>query len=110
MASPYSTPPRLSLTPEKYSDRFTPIRESANWEVKFNQIESNAIDTASSSKCTPNKKGKESNDNGRDGVAYECLLKNELLGAGIEDVKEQERKPFTPLDTQNLFTVSNLKL
>lgn len=27
------------------------------------------------------------NDQGKDGLAYNCLLKNELLSAGIEDLK-----------------------
>lgn len=38
-------------------------------------------------------------------MAYQCLLKNELLGAGIEDVKEQteERKVCAPLVSRNLF-------
>lgn len=41
---------------------------------------------------TPAKKTREintdgSNSNGKDGLAYACLLKNELLGAGIEDMK-----------------------
>ena len=33
-------------------------------------------------------------ENTKDGIAYQCLPKNELLNAGIEDVKEQseERK------------------
>lgn len=38
-----------------------------------------------------NKKNKETNNdnNNKDGLAYQCLLKNELLNAGIEDMKEQ---------------------
>lgn len=55
------------------------------------------------------KKTKESiSDNNKDGIAYQCLLKNELLGAGIEDMKEhtEERKIFLPLESKNLFRVS----
>lgn len=55
------------------------------------------------------KKSKEpTSDNSKDAIAYQCLLKNELLGAGIEDVKEQaeERKIFAPLASRNLFSVS----
>jgi cell division cycle 20-like protein 1 (cofactor of APC complex) len=29
-------------------------------------------------------------DNTKDGLAYNCLLKNELLGAGIEDIKVRQ--------------------
>lgn len=34
------------------------------------------------------RKAKEANtDSGKDGLAYNCLLKNELLSAGIDDLK-----------------------
>lgn len=39
-------------------------------------------------KSSLTKKTKEVNENNKDGIAYQCLLKNELLNAGIEDVKE----------------------
>jgi len=53
---------------------------------------------------------KSNTDSGtKDGVAYACLLKNELLGAGIEDVKEQQtdgqRAVLMPKETRNLFQV-----
>ena len=40
-------------------------------------------------------------------MAYSCLLKNELLGASIEDVKGQcdERRALLPLEGMNLFQV-----
>lgn len=40
-------------------------------------------------------------------MAYSCLLKNELLGASIEDVKGQcdERRALVPLEGMNLFQV-----
>jgi cell division cycle 20-like protein 1 (cofactor of APC complex) len=60
-------------------------------------------------KSVPTKKTKESiNEGNKDGIAYQCLLKNELLGAGIEDMKEhtEERKIFLPLESKNLFRVS----
>ncbi|CAG2123598.1 unnamed protein product, partial [Medioppia subpectinata] len=52
------------------------------------------------------KTAKESiSESNKDGIAYQCLLKNELLGAGIEDMKEhtEERKIFLPLESKNLF-------
>lgn len=67
------------------------------------------IEQHDGSKVTPIKKPKETtSDNSKDTIAYQCLLKNELLGAGIEDVKEQveERKIFAPLVSRNLFSVS----
>jgi len=43
-------------------------------------------------------------------LAYSCLLKNELLGANIEDVKGQcdERRALVPLEGMNLFQVQQL--
>ena len=53
------------------------------------------------------------NDSNKDGAAYACLLKNELLGAGIEDMKEQrndaatpQRSALLPKETKNLFQVT----
>lgn len=47
----------------------------------------------------------------KNGLAYQCLLKNELLGAEIEDINEyrqsDERKAFTPLVNRNVFRVSS---
>lgn len=44
-------------------------------------------------------------------MAYSCLLKNELLGASIEDVKGQcdERRALLPLEGMNLFQVQKKK-
>ena len=52
------------------------------------------------------KKSREA-DGSRDGVAYSCLLKNELLGTEIDDVKTQsdERKAMSPVESNNLFKV-----
>jgi cell division cycle 20-like protein 1 (cofactor of APC complex) len=45
-----------------------------------------------------------------DGSIYSCLLKNELLDAGLEDVKDQydERGVLFPLNGRNLFQVWQL--
>jgi hypothetical protein len=53
------------------------------------------------------------NDSTKDGVAYACLLKNELLGAGIEDVKNQQadigvsgqRMALVQKESKNVFQV-----
>lgn len=49
-------------------------------------------------------------DNGKDGLAYSALLKNELLGAGIEKVQDPQTEdrrlqPSTP-ERKGLFTYS----
>ena len=60
------------------------------------------------------KKTKEANtDVYKNGLAYQCLLKNELLGAEIEDINEyrqsDERKAFTPLVNRNVFRVGAIE-
>lgn len=57
---------------------------------------------------TPTSKTKDltATDATKDGLAYSCLLKNELLSAGIEDLKDQqtdERRILVPKESKNLF-------
>lgn len=86
---------------ERYGDRFIPSRAGANWQINFGMIQDN--DKA----LTPLKKAKEANSEGtgKDGLAYTCLLKNELLGTNIEDLKEQtdDRRILSPVEGKNLF-------
>ena len=67
-------------------------------------------------KCqSPNqtRKAREANtDNNKDGVAYNCLLKNELLGAGIEDLKDHQsddRRVLTTKEAKNMYQVGGFK-
>lgn len=59
----------------------------------------------------PSANQKSNVDSCKDRVAYSCLLKNELLGAGIEDVKDQQvdgqRAALVPKETKNFFQVRN---
>lgn len=53
-----------------------------------------------------NKKQKECGESVRDSVAYVCLLKNELLGANIEDIKtvsEDKTGPVSANGNRGLF-------
>lgn len=51
-------------------------------------IENLILQGSPTSSPTPSSKSKDStNDSAKDGLAYSCLLKNELLSAGIEDLK-----------------------
>lgn len=80
-------------------DRFIPYRANNNWETSFATI-------PDPNKGTPTgKKTRESGENARDSSVYNILLRNELLGDNIEDVKSQcdERQALTPLKSQNLF-------
>lgn len=102
IVSPYISPIKSSpYRRTEYSDRFIPIRESDNWDVRYNMIKDET-------KTTPVKKQKEATtDVHKNGLAYQCLLKNELLGAEIEDINEyrnlEERRAFTPLINRNVF-------
>ncbi|XP_013781669.1 fizzy-related protein homolog [Limulus polyphemus] len=90
----------ISPSKDSYGDRFIPSRAGANWNTSFSVIQD------SSKSPGQTKKAKDATaESNKDGIAYNCLLKNELLGAAIEDIKEQteERKAFSPVDRKNLF-------
>ncbi|PSN47858.1 Fizzy-related protein [Blattella germanica] len=97
-------PARLNSGRVNNSDRFIPSRAGNNWQTKFAMI------TESGRNGLTTKKARENGEGGRDGLAYSCLLKNELLGANIEDVKGQcdERRALLPLEGMNLFQYTPL--
>lgn len=92
-------------SPSKHGDRFIPSRAGANWSVNFHRINENEKSPSQ------NRKAKDAtSDNGKDGLAYSALLKNELLGAGIEKVQDPQTEdrrlqPSTP-EHKGLFTYS----
>ena len=47
---------------------------------------------------------------GKDGLAYSALLKNELLGASIEDLRDSpdDRRALSPVQSPNLYKVNKL--
>ena len=53
------------------------------------------------------RKGREGGE-GKDGVAYTTLLRNELLGTNIEDLRDapDERRALSPEQNSNLYHVS----
>lgn len=55
------------------------------------------------------RKGREGGE-GKDGVAYTTLLRNELLGTNIEDLRDtpDERRPLSPVQSPNLYHVSHM--
>uniref|UniRef100_A0A673BCU0 Fizzy-related protein homolog n=1 Tax=Sphaeramia orbicularis TaxID=375764 RepID=A0A673BCU0_9TELE len=91
----------------KMGDRFIPTRAGANWNINFHRINEN--------KKSPNQNRKTkdaTSDNGKDGLAYSALLKNELLGAGIEKIldpqtEDRRLQPSTP-EKESLFSVTRL--
>lgn len=54
-----------------------------NWHTTFPSLSSKSNENSPQSA----KKQRDCGENGRDSLAYSCLLKNELLGTGIDDVK-----------------------
>uniref|UniRef100_A0AAQ6APM3 Fizzy-related protein homolog n=1 Tax=Amphiprion ocellaris TaxID=80972 RepID=A0AAQ6APM3_AMPOC len=95
-------------SPSKHGDRFIPSRAGANWSVNFHRI--NEIEKSHNQ----NRKTKDgtTDSNKADGLAYSALLKNELLGAGIEKVQDPQSEdrrlqPSTPAK-RSLFSVTRL--
>uniref|UniRef100_A0A3B5KLY2 Fizzy-related protein homolog n=1 Tax=Takifugu rubripes TaxID=31033 RepID=A0A3B5KLY2_TAKRU len=95
-------------SPSKHGDRFIPSRAGANWSVNFHRI--NEIEKSHNQ----NRKTKDgtADNNKADGLAYSALLKNELLGAGIEKVQDPQSEdrrlqPSTPAK-RSLFSVTRL--
>ncbi|GCB77185.1 hypothetical protein scyTo_0015624 [Scyliorhinus torazame] len=92
-------------SPSKSGDRFIPSRAAANWSINFHRINENEKSPSQ------NRKAKDAtSDNGKDGLAYSALLKNELLGAGIEKVQDPQTEdrrlqPSTP-EKKSLFKYS----
>uniref|UniRef100_A0A5F9C5H0 Fizzy and cell division cycle 20 related 1 n=1 Tax=Oryctolagus cuniculus TaxID=9986 RepID=A0A5F9C5H0_RABIT len=85
-------------SPSKHGDRFIPSRAGANGSVNFHRINENEKSPSQ------NRKAKDA----KDGLAYSALLKNELLGAGIEKVQDPQTEdrrlqPSTP-EKKGLFT------
>lgn len=63
-------------------DRFIPCRANNNWEINYASIAKSNENSAQT-----NKKMRDAGESARDSLAYSCLLKNELLGTAIDDVK-----------------------
>lgn len=57
-------------------------RANNNWQINYASITKTNENSSQTSK-----KQRDTGDTARDGLAYSCLLKNELLGTGIDDVK-----------------------
>ncbi|KAI2668050.1 hypothetical protein H4Q32_004687 [Labeo rohita] len=127
------TPTNSPLSsPSKHGDRFIPSRAGANWSVNFHRINENE---KSQNQNRKTKDGTSDNSKGdvgprvsdrsdgvltpassrlslcaADGLAYSALLKNELLGAGIEKVQDPQTEdrrlqPSTP-EKRRLFSYS----
>ncbi|XP_065156753.1 fizzy-related protein homolog [Atheta coriaria] len=87
-------------------DRHIPRRVHNNWGIEFATIPDSARTSPAG------KKARETTESPRDTSAYNCLLRNELLGENIEDIKTQcdERQACTPLKSKNLFKYSSPRM
>ncbi|XP_077390880.1 fizzy-related protein homolog isoform X1 [Festucalex cinctus] len=101
-----TTPPTASpvMSPNKLGDRFIPTRAGANWDINFHRLSENE------KSANQNRKTKEPSSDivKADGLTYTALLKNELLGAGIERIQDPQTEDshlqlLTP-EKQRLFT------
>lgn len=98
---PLQTTPHKSPLKESYGDRFIPVRSRAVWRINFDEEKPNDAGASSStpgpsqtnnprtSQQGNNKSGSESSSI-RSNATYSCLLKNELLGTDIDDVRYAE--------------------
>ncbi|XP_028986914.1 fizzy-related protein homolog [Betta splendens] len=87
----------------KSGDRFIPTRAGSNWSINFHYANENAL-----SSPNQNHKSKDaSSDSSKDAVAYAALLRNELLGAGVEAAPDphtdDRRHAVRSQDSHSLF-------
>uniref|UniRef100_A0A1B0AST9 Uncharacterized protein n=1 Tax=Glossina palpalis gambiensis TaxID=67801 RepID=A0A1B0AST9_9MUSC len=78
------------------------IGANNNWQTNFASINKSNENSPQTSK-----KQRDCGETARDSLAYSCLLKNELLGTAIEDVKavsdERNENTYTPTTKRSLF-------
>ncbi|CAG9766702.1 unnamed protein product [Ceutorhynchus assimilis] len=81
-------------------DRFIPCRTNNNWETSFA-----TMPDPNKTPLSGKKNNRDSGENARDSSVYNILLRNEILGEKIEDVKSQcdDRQALTPIKSRNLF-------
>ncbi|XP_040571050.1 fizzy-related protein homolog [Lepeophtheirus salmonis] len=96
--------PITSPSKERYGDRFIPSRKGNSWDTSFNLMQDKG---GNGCKKTTREAGECSKDYSL--LVYSSLLKNEVLGASIEDFKEsssEDRRVFSPSsnDAKNLFS------
>lgn len=77
-------------------------RANNNWQTNFASINKSNDNSPQTSK-----KQRDCGETARDSLAYSCLLKNELLGSAIDDVKtageERNENTYTPAAKRSLF-------
>uniref|UniRef100_A0A8C6L1C5 Fizzy/cell division cycle 20 related 1b n=1 Tax=Nothobranchius furzeri TaxID=105023 RepID=A0A8C6L1C5_NOTFU len=91
----------------KSGDRYIPTRAGSNWSINFHYANENCRSPAQTHKAKD-----ASSDSSKDAVAYAALLRNELLGAGMETVADphadDRRHAVLAQDSHSLFRVTRL--
>uniref|UniRef100_A0A8C6L0I7 Fizzy/cell division cycle 20 related 1b n=1 Tax=Nothobranchius furzeri TaxID=105023 RepID=A0A8C6L0I7_NOTFU len=86
----------------KSGDRYIPTRAGSNWSINFHYANENCRSPAQTHKAKD-----ASSDSSKDAVAYAALLRNELLGAGMETVADphadDRRHAVLAQDSHSLF-------
>ncbi|XP_054266543.1 fizzy-related protein homolog [Macrosteles quadrilineatus] len=110
LRTPVIVPPPLFKMSNKNSvnvsaDRYIPARSPHNWHTRFSMIPDGRSMNCSSKKSRDTTAG----EGGRDSLAYNCLLRNELLGANIGAVKGpcDERRAVSSPERNNFFHYSS---
>ncbi|XP_041973757.1 fizzy-related protein homolog [Aricia agestis] len=83
--SPLSKKQSVLVRPEPM-DRFIPCRLENNWQTSFQAIRRGS-ENQPAKKARNDGGGNDGSGGGRDHLAYGCLLRNELLGAEIEELR-----------------------
>uniref|UniRef100_A0A671LR61 Fizzy-related protein homolog n=1 Tax=Sinocyclocheilus anshuiensis TaxID=1608454 RepID=A0A671LR61_9TELE len=102
-----NVPEACSPVTVKSGDRFIPTRAGSNWSINFHYANENCWSP------NQNQRAKDaSTDTGKDAVAYAALLRNELLGAGIETMPDphtdDRRHTILMQDTHNSLSRKKL--
>jgi len=96
-ATPMSSPslrrslfksPASSPNKERYGDRFIPVRNGNTWETNFSNIPEKSLQSAKKGNAANTTRDANEGTKDHSLLVYSSLLRNEILGAQIEDFKE----------------------
>jgi len=80
--------PVTSPNKERYGDRFIPVRNGNNWETNFSNIPEKSLQSAKKGNTANTTRDANEGTKDHSLLVYSSLLRNEILGAQIEDFKE----------------------
>jgi cell division cycle 20-like protein 1 (cofactor of APC complex) len=80
--------PASSPNKERYGDRFIPVRNGNTWETNFSNIPEKSLQSAKKGNAANTTRDANEGTKDHSLLVYSSLLRNEILGAQIEDFKE----------------------